>query len=71
MKLHDCIHLIPRNNWDYGFRALFGALAGVNKNTRQAKATEKYFQKNPIWTNSGRTSLYAILKALDLPAGQR
>ena len=23
---------------------------------------------DPVWTNAGRTSLYAILKALDLPA---
>ena len=71
MKLRDRIQMIPRNNWDYGFPALFNALAGINKSTSQVKALEEFFQQNPIWTNSGRTSIYAILKALDLPAGAK
>lgn len=71
MKLRDHIRLIPRNNWDYGFKALVGALAGVFNNVTQAPNIENIFQQKPIWTNSGRTSLYAILKSLDLPAGAR
>ena len=71
MKLRDHIKLIPRNNWDYGFKALFGALAGVFNHATQAPNTENIFQQNPIWTNSGRTSLYAILKSLELPAGAK
>ena len=71
MKLRDHIKLIPRNNWDYGFKALIGALAGVSSNTTQAPNTENIFQQKPIWTKSGRTSLYAILKSLDLPAGAK
>jgi len=71
MKLLDHIKLIPRNNWDYGFKALFGALAGIFNNTAQAPNIENIFQQKPIWTNSGRTSLYAILMSLELPAGAK
>jgi perosamine synthetase len=71
MKFHDRINLIPRNNWDYGFKALFGALAGITNDATHAPNLEKIFQQNPIWTNSGRTSLYAILKSLELPAGAK
>ena len=46
-------------------------LAGIRNNATQAPNTENIFQQNPIWTNSGRTSLYAILKALELPAGAK
>ena len=71
MKLRDRINLVPRNNWDYGFNALTIALAAVGKNSTHAPNTEKVLHQDPIWTNSGRTSLYAILKALDLPAGAK
>ncbi len=71
MKLRYHIKLIPRNNWDYGPKAVFGALAGVFNHAAQAPNTEGIFQQNAIWTNSGRTSLYAILKSLDLPAGAK
>ncbi len=71
MKIRDRIQLIPRNNWDYGFSALFGALASVRDEAAHAPNVEKLFQQNPTWTNTGRASLYAILKALDLPAGAK
>lgn len=71
MKLRNRIKLIPRNNWDYGFTALFRALAGVSNNAIQTPNIQNIFQQNPIWTNSGRTSLYAILKSLNLPAGAK
>jgi perosamine synthetase len=71
MNLRDHIKLIPRNNWDYGFKALCGALEGINKNASQAPNTGNFFRQNPIWTNTGRTSLYAILKALELPSGAK
>ena len=71
MRLRDRIRLIPRNNWDYGFKALFGALASVYNDCDQAPNIENIFQQNPIWTTSGRTSLYAILKSLELPAGAK
>jgi perosamine synthetase len=71
MKLRDRIKLIPRNNWDYGFKALCGALAGVGHKAAQGSNIERLFQQNAIWTTSGRTSLYAILKSLELPAGAK
>lgn len=71
MKLYHHINLIPRNNWDYGFNALFNALAGARKNILQSPSTENHFQQTPVWTTSGRASLYAILKSLDLPAGAK
>ena len=71
MKLGDRIRLIPRNNWDYGFEALFGALAALSSNAGQAPNTENVFQQTPVWTKSGRTSLYAILKSLELPVGAK
>jgi perosamine synthetase len=69
MKISDRVNLIPRNNWDYGFIALFHALFGTSKDTAHTPNTENYFHQHPIWTNTGRTSLYAILKALELPPG--
>jgi perosamine synthetase len=71
MKLIDSLKLIPRNNWDYGFGALFRSIAGVRHNLSPSPNTEKHFQQPPIWTNSGRTSLYAILKSLELPDGSK
>jgi perosamine synthetase len=71
MKIYDHIKLIPRNNWDYGFKALLRALAGVCNNTRRSPNIENIFQQSPIWTKSGRTSLYAILKSLELPEGAK
>jgi perosamine synthetase len=71
MNLHDHLKLIPRNNWDFGFNALLVALAGVFDHTTHAPNTENLFQQNPIWTNTGRTSLYAILKSLELPTGAK
>jgi perosamine synthetase len=68
---YDHLNLIPRNNWDYGFGALFGALAGAFNNATQAPNIANIFQQDPICTTSGRTSLYAILKALELPAGAK
>lgn len=71
MKLRDHINLIPRNNWDYGIKALFGALTSIDTTAIQAPNTENIFQQTPVWTRSGRTSLYAILKSLNLPSGAR
>src|SRR5512143_2595633 len=69
MKLRDRINLIPRNNWDYGWEALFGAFGSAGAGTVHASKLKDTFGRQPLWTNAGRTSLYAILKALDLPAG--
>jgi len=71
MKLRDHLKLIPRNNWDYGFQALVVALSGIRDHASKAPNIENIYQRKSIWTNTGRTSLYAILKALELPAGAK
>ena len=71
MKLNDRIRLVPRNNWDYGVGALFGSLAAIRSDVARASNVQDLFQQEPIWTRSGRTSLYAILTALGLPAGAK
>ncbi|NLE45904.1 MAG: hypothetical protein GX620_14375 [Chloroflexi bacterium] len=69
MRLRDQVMLMPRNNWDYGFGALYAALAGLRTGGTQAAGIERLFDQRPVWTTSGRASLYAILKSLHLPAG--
>jgi len=69
MRLRDRAGMIPRNNWDYGWRTLFGALEGIRQGVTRAPHVEDVFQQPPIWTKSGRASLYAILKSLNLPPG--
>jgi perosamine synthetase len=69
MKMTHRINLIPRNNWDYRFSALFSAIGSINKRSFETPNVENLFHQSPIWTNSGRTSLYAILKSLGLPEG--
>ncbi len=63
--------LIPRNNWDYGIMAVLKAFAAIRDNATTAPNVEKVFRQRAVWTNSGRTSLYAILKSLELPAGAK
>ena len=69
MTLRDTVDLIPRNNWDYGVDALTHAALGIYHHTSEASNFASLFAQDPIWTNAGRTSLYAILKALELPPG--
>ncbi len=71
MKLSDSINLIPRNNWDYGLNALFGAFTSISNKGIRSPNLENIFQQKPIWTNTGRASLYAILKSLNLPPGSK
>ena len=69
MTLRDTVDLIPRNNWDYGVDALVRAAFGIFRHASRAPSFASLFEQDPIWTNAGRTSLYAILKALELPPG--
>ena len=69
MMLRDTVGLIPRNNWDYGVDALLVAASGIYRNASGAPSVANLFGQDPVWTNAGRTSLYAILGALHLPAG--
>jgi dTDP-4-amino-4,6-dideoxygalactose transaminase len=62
--------LIPRYNWDFGLSDLVVALSAVLKpGSRAAPALAARFGQEPILTCSGRTSLYVLLKALDLAPG--
>lgn len=71
MNLRDRIDLIPRNNWDYGLREVLSAPQRLRHDAASAPDTASMFQQTPVWTNSGRTSLYAILNALELPPGAK
>ncbi len=67
------LSLIPRYNWDFGFgdlaRALF-SLAGFHAAAeRRGDEFARLFGRKPIFTVSGRASLYAILKSLGLREG--
>lgn len=69
MNLRHRLGLIPRNNWDYGLRSLFVALAAARKPDVQTPNIASIFPQKPLWTTSGRASLFAILSALELPQG--
>jgi len=62
------ISMIPRYNWDYKFSDLVkSSFAAFKSNLEIEQTLEKIFKQKPIFTTSGRTSLYAILKSLNLP----
>lgn len=66
------INLIPRYNWDYRLSDYAKALAAAFKPGLDGTETlETLFGQKPIFTTSGRASLYTILKSLDLPDGSR
>jgi len=66
--LKQKIAMIPRYNWDYKlFDFVKSASASFKSNGEIEQILEKIFNKEPIFTTSGRTSLYAILKSLNLP----
>jgi dTDP-4-amino-4,6-dideoxygalactose transaminase len=68
--IEKMISLIPRYNWDYHLPDLIKAFAGILVGKSDAgEALERVFGQRPIFTASGRTSLYVILKSLNLPEG--
>jgi dTDP-4-amino-4,6-dideoxygalactose transaminase len=69
MTLCAAAGLIPRNNWDYGLAAVITATSGIRRGVTHAPNVTRLFQTEPVWTNAGRVSLYAILRGLDLPRG--
>ena len=62
--------LIPRYNWDYGIGDL---VKGIVSAFRPPECAEKklaeVFGEVPLLMTSGRSALFAILKALELPSG--
>ena len=68
--IQEKVGLIPRYNWDYRFPDLIQALGGIIANDVHSERTlEKIYGQKPIFTTSGRASLYVILKSLNLPVG--
>jgi dTDP-4-amino-4,6-dideoxygalactose transaminase len=64
----DRIQLIPRYNWDYGVADLATASKAVFGPRRTANgALQEIFGAPPVFSTSGRASLFAILTALNLP----
>jgi perosamine synthetase len=64
----DSIRLIPRYNWDYGVLDLGKAcLAAFGPRRTENGALQEIFGAAPVFSTSGRASLYAILTALKLP----
>ncbi|NPE27885.1 hypothetical protein HNV12_07915 [Methanococcoides sp. SA1] len=61
--------LIPRFNIDYHFSDFVSSLIHLGSEPNTAVLNELFSSESISFTNSGRTSLYVILKALDLPAG--
>lgn len=59
--------LIPRFNIDYSMKDFVHSLANLKSETDLTQLTELFCNSTIEFTNSGRTSLYVILKALDLP----
>lgn len=63
--------LIPRANWDYTFLDMMKALTTLAGFGVAKAGGEDILGPEPIWTTSGRSSLYAILTSLGLPKGSR
>jgi perosamine synthetase len=63
-------NLIPRANWDYGISDFGNSVSGIfNDGLDMEGLFERLFNRRTLFTTSGRASLYAILKSLDLPPG--
>ena len=63
--------LIPRFNIDYGMKDFIHSLANLKTEADTTQLTELFCNSSIGFTNSGRTSLYVILKALNLPANSK
>ena len=66
-------NLIPRFNLDYGFKDFcYGIKSIFQKDNFDFKPLESIFGKKTfLFTNYGRSSLYVILRALNLPKGSK
>src|SRR3989338_8132918 len=70
IMIKEKIGLIPRYNWDYKFPDFAKAFSAAWRHNSDSKGIlESVFGQEPILTGSGRTSLYIILKSLELPEG--
>jgi len=65
-------NLIPRFNLDYTFKDFCHAFKSIFTNDFEPKILGKLFDKcNFFFTNNGRSALYVILKARNLPRGSK
>lgn len=70
MKTMPKSRLIPRYNWDFLFiDFLKAAAASLKERSYDQESFARIFGSTPIYTVSGRASLYTILKALNLREG--
>lgn len=60
-------HLIPRFNIDYNYKDFLSSLANIKSDLKIDRLNDIFNSGHIYFTNSGRTSLYVILKALNLP----
>jgi perosamine synthetase len=68
--IYERLNLIARYNWDFRFFDLSKAIpAAFRERVDLARIFEGIFGQRPILTTSGRASLYAILKSLNLREG--
>lgn len=63
--------LIPRVNIDYNFTDFFSSISNLKSNPDFSPIRSIFSDVHISFTNSGRTSLYVILKALNLPEGSK
>lgn len=63
--------LIPRFNIDYTMKDFVYSLVNLKSETDNTQLTELFCNSSIEFTNSGRTSLYVILKALGLSENSR
>lgn len=63
-------NLIPRYNWDFNLRQFVKSLCYVmGYSSSDNNCISDFFKNAPIYSTSGRTSLYVILRALQLKKG--
>ena len=64
--------LIPRYNWDYGYSDFVKSIVySMKKGNARNDHLESYFGRIPLFTTSGRASLYTLLKSLGLTENAR
>jgi len=69
-SISNRINLIPRYNWDYSLTDLEKTIrAAFHRKLQDHSKLSGIFGMEPLFTTSGRASLYAILKSLNLPGG--
>lgn len=65
-------NLIPRFNLDYGFTDFMYGIKSIYKKDFDLEQLKAIFgDRSFFFTNSGRSSLYVILRALNLPKGSK